>query len=66
MKYERAFRVVMRGMHPQISTEYLKEEITNLGYEVSKVTNVISRKNKNPLPLFFNKKIYEVKAIGNY
>lgn len=65
--------MVMRGWHHAASTEYLKEEIERLGFEVRRVTNVISRKDKVPLPLFFvdlepnsnNKNIYAIKAVGN-
>lgn len=73
LKQERAFRVVMRGMHPQADVEQLKEEIDKLGYSVRNVTNIKSRREKTPLPLFFvdlepavgNKNIYNVRSVGN-
>lgn len=53
LKSEKALKVVMRGCHHAVDATYHKEEIKPLGFEVRKVTNIISHKDKILLRLFF-------------
>ncbi|CAH1102501.1 unnamed protein product [Psylliodes chrysocephalus] len=50
-KEERAYRIVIRGLHHSIPTEDISNELNNNGF---KVRNIIRhRVSKEPLPLFF-------------
>lgn len=49
---DKAFRIVIRGLHPSIETSEIKNELSELGFCVKSVTNVLSR-DKTPLPLYF-------------
>lgn len=70
LKEDKAFRVVIRGLHHSIPPDTIKNELVNLGYNVRNVTNVISR-DKVKLPLFYvdlepnknNSKIFELLDI---
>jgi hypothetical protein len=67
---DKAYRVVIRGLHWSIGEEAIRTEISNLGYRVRNVTNVISR-DKIKLPLFYvdlepcknNNKIFDIKFL---
>ena len=71
MKEDKAFRVVIKGLHASVTEEDIKSEIEEGGYQVRKVSNIRHWKTKNPLPMFFfdlepapnNKEIYNVKAL---
>lgn len=73
IRQERAFRVVLKGIHHRTSISDIKAELITLGHGVRSVTNVKSRVTKEPLPMFFvdldpnpnNKSIYEVRYINN-
>lgn len=52
LQEEKAFRIVLRGLHYSVKPEVISQELTNLGYKVRSVCNVISF-NKERLPLFF-------------
>jgi ribosomal protein S27E len=64
---------VLRNIHPNITTDFIKEELNALGHRVRKIMNIRHRIHKTPLPLFFvdlvpalnNKDIYEIKYIQN-
>lgn len=49
---ERAFRIVIRGLHYSVEPQLISDEIKNLGFKVRSVCNVLSFK-KEKLPLFF-------------
>lgn len=49
---DKPFRVVIRGLHPSIDHNVLKEELKEKGHIVRSVSNVLSRE-KEKLPLFF-------------
>lgn len=67
---DKAYRVVIRGLHSSISEAEIAAELTAMGFPVRRVTNVLSR-TKEKLPLFFvdmqldprNGKIFDVKSI---
>lgn len=49
---DKAFRIVIRGLHYSIDTDSIKEELQNKGHRVRSVVNALSWQ-KTPLPLFF-------------
>lgn len=58
LKEERSLRVVIRNLHHTTPKETIKEELTEMGFKVTNVSNVISLRDNNetkrvPLPLFF-------------
>lgn len=71
IKTERAFRVVIRGLHQTCSPEDIKEALLEIGFEVRNVVNIRHHRTKDLLPLFFvdlepqegSKKIYDVKTL---
>lgn len=71
LKQDKAYRVVVRNIHPTVSSDDIKEALKGLGFEIRNVMNIRSRINKEPLPLFFvdqepneeNKKIYDIKYL---
>lgn len=70
LRDDRAFRVVIRGLHPSIPPTDISSELQLQGYQIRSVVNVISR-NKVSLPLHFvdlepdanNDSIFELKAL---
>jgi hypothetical protein len=64
---DKAYRVVIRGLHHSVDTDTISSELTQRGFSVRQVANVISRE-KVSLPLFFvdlepkghNDKIFEL------
>lgn len=73
LKHERAYRVVMRGMHHSEDQEQIKVGLKSYGHIVRNVTNVLHRQTKQPLALFYidlepspnNKDIFNVKHINH-
>ena len=53
LKSERAFRVVIRGLHHTTDVSIIKEELGALGYETTQVLPVLHPVSKAPLPMFF-------------
>lgn len=53
VKNERAFRVVIKGLHHSTSLSDIKAMLLSLGHQVRSVRNVVSRVTKMPLPMFF-------------
>jgi hypothetical protein len=53
LKHERAYRVVMRGVHHTEDKELMKNELEARGHKVRSITNVMHRATKEPLALFF-------------
>lgn len=73
LKQERAFRVVIKGLHHSTSTSDIKAMLLSLGHQVRSVRNIVSRVSKQPLPMFFvdvdpkenNKEIYDIHSLDN-
>lgn len=70
-KNERGFKIVMRGMHPSADTEVIKEELRNLGHDVTNIWNIWNKNKNIRYPLFEielktnsnNKNIYDIKSL---
>lgn len=68
---DRAFRIVVRNLHPSTPTSEIGIAITDFGYTVRNVSNVLHKTSKQPLPLFFidldpaeiNKEIFQLKSL---
>lgn len=73
LKMERSYKIVIRGLHPKISTKKLSEELAKIGHQTRSINNITRYDTKQPLPLFLieleprinNKEIYEIKKILN-
>lgn len=71
LKENRAFRVVLRNVHPTTSTEEIKAELMTIGHIVRNIHVVIQRGTKKPLSMFYvdlepntnNKDIYKVELF---
>lgn len=50
---DRAFRIVVRNLHPSTPTSEIGIAITEIGFTVRNVSNVLHKTTKKPLPLFF-------------
>ena len=68
---DRAFRIVIRYLHPSTPITDIGIAITEIGYSVRNVSNVLHKTSKQPLPLFFvdldpaeiNKEIFHLKSL---
>lgn len=68
---DRAFRIVVRNLHPSTPTSEVGVAITEIGYSVRNVSNVLHKTSRQPLPLFFvdldpaeiNKDIFHLKNL---
>lgn len=73
LKSERAYRVILRGLHCSEDTKEIAQELTEMGHDVRQVVNALHRTSKDPLPMFYvdlepkhnNKEIFSVKHINN-
>lgn len=73
LKQERAYRIVLRGLHHSVPLEDIKAELAKKGHIVRNIINVRHRTTKEPLPLFFvdlepnnnNKEIFNIEFIQN-
>lgn len=73
IKQERAYRVVIKGLHHSTPVSDIKAILLSLGHQVRSVRNIISRVSKQPLPMFFvdldpnanNKEIYNIRSFDN-
>lgn len=73
LKEQRAFRVVLKSLHPSTPTTDIESAITEKGYRVRNVINVRHSKTRDPLPLFFvdldpapnNPQIYKLDLLLN-
>lgn len=73
LKQERAYRVVVKGMHHTTPVEDIKAELLLSGHRVRDVFNIKSHASKQPLSMFYvdlepnpnNKEIYNIKHINN-
>lgn len=72
LKENRAYRVVIRHLHPTTPESIIKSEIDELGFTVRSVCNMLHPRTKKPLPLFFvdlepainNKDIFSIKTLA--
>lgn len=70
-KKDRAFRVLLKGMHPSTDTDEITRELEKLGHTVQSIANVKHRTTKRPLPMFYvnlqkkdnNKMIYQITRL---
>lgn len=73
IKSERAYRVVLRGLHASENTTEISKELHKIGHEVRQIVNIRHRATKEPLPVFYvdlepkpnNKAIFDVKYLNN-
>lgn len=73
LKQERAFRVVLKGVHHTTPISDIKAMLLSLGHQVRSVRNIISKVSKQPLPMFFvdldpndnNKDIFNIRSFDN-
>lgn len=73
MKEEKAYRVVIRNLHPTTPITDIKEALLKFGFKTRNVTNITHRATKQPLPMFYvdlepsenNKEVYNLRAINN-
>lgn len=71
LKCDRAFKVVLRGMHPSAEIHDIKAALEEKNFEVRNIMNIKHHRTGNALPLFFvdlepkldNKRIYEIKDL---
>lgn len=49
----KAFRVVIRNLHPTIDVSFIKEELLNSGFSTRNIMPVTHKSTKTPLPIFF-------------
>lgn len=72
LKCERAYRVVLRGLHSTEDISLIKKELNEKGHEVRQIVNVRHRNTKEALPLFYvdlepeknNKDIFNVRYLS--
>lgn len=73
LKQERAYRIVIKGMHANTDTDDIKESLSKFGHNVRNVINARNRITKSPLPMFFvdlepnknNQEVFKIKGINN-
>lgn len=73
LKCERAYRTVLRGLHPSEDTANVTMELEKMGHEVRQIVKVLHRATKEALPLFYvdlepknnNKDIFKIKQIDH-
>ncbi|GFU02807.1 nucleic-acid-binding protein from transposon X-element [Trichonephila clavipes] len=71
-KAERPIKVVIKGLPRDSKTEDLHNDLTQLGYTVDKVSQLIGSKTKQPLPIFLvslprnihNAKIFDLSKVS--
>jgi len=52
-KEDKPYRVVLKNLHHSIPTDYISQELTELGFSGRNVINIKKRQSNDPLPLFF-------------
>jgi hypothetical protein len=52
-KEDKPYRVVLKNLHHSIPTDYISQELTELGFSVRNVTNIKKRQSNDSLPHFF-------------
>jgi hypothetical protein len=72
-KEDRAFRVVIKYLHPSIQTEAIATELSQYGHKVRNITNARHHRTKESLNIFFadlepsdnNKEVYNIDRLQN-
>ncbi|GFT01564.1 nucleic-acid-binding protein from transposon X-element [Trichonephila clavipes] len=72
-KAERPIKVVIKGLPRDSKPEDINNDLTELGYTVDKVSQLIGRKTKQPLPIFLvllprnihNAKIFDLTKVSH-
>lgn len=73
LKQKRSYRVVVKKLHHSTPISEIKFDIEKNGHKVRSITNILSRLDKEPLPMFYvdlepdinNKSIYDIKYLNN-
>lgn len=73
LKQERAFRVVIKGIHHSTPVSDIKAHLITKGHQVRSIRNIVSRITKTPLPMFFvdldpspnNQSIFDIRSYEN-
>lgn len=73
LKQERAYRIVLKGLHFTTDVDDIKKELSDLGHKVRNIANIKSRVTKQPLSMFFvdlepntnNKEVFNIEHINN-
>lgn len=52
-KENKPYRIVIRNLHPSTDINFMSKELSELGFQVKNITNVLHKSTKTPLPLFF-------------
>ena len=73
LKSERAFKVIVKGLHHSYPVQSLTEEIQSIGHTVRRINKLWNKRNNEPFNLFMielepaanNKDIYNLKAIDH-
>ena len=52
-KENKPYRIVIRNLHPSTDKNFMSKELSELGFQVKNITNVLHKSTKTPLPLFF-------------
>lgn len=73
MKEDKAFRIVLRNLHPTTTPIEIKMALEEIGFYARSVTNVLSKSTKIKLPIFFvdlepaeiNQNIFEINNLLN-
>jgi len=55
-KEDKSYRVVLKNLHHTTSTEFITQELSNLGYSVGNITNIKKKKStQHSTPTFFHR-----------
>ncbi|KAL4091575.1 hypothetical protein QTP88_026242 [Uroleucon formosanum] len=71
-KESKPFRIVIRNLHPSTDKDYINKELSDLGFQVKNITNVLQKSTKIPLPFSFidllqsqsNHEIFKLNSIS--
>lgn len=71
MQENKAYRIVIRNLHPTTNTAEIRTELEAIGFQVRQITNVLHKTTKLKLPIFFvdlepselNKDIFHINHI---
>ena len=71
MQEHKAFRIVIKNLHPTTNTAEIRTALEEIGYQVRQITNVLHKHTKINLPIFFvdlepselNKDIFHVNHL---
>lgn len=71
MLEDKAYRIVIRNLHPTTNTTDIKSALEEIGFQVRQITNILHKTTKINLPIFFadlepsetNKDIFQVNQL---